>query len=285
MAEKPTGDDHQTDTVAVDTPTDAQTDASQTQDNLDENIPNEYKGKTQAELVKILQDKEGFINQRNEELGQVRTKNSELENQIAFNKQFGGQPQSNQGQDPYGQPVTSGEEVPQKEEPRADDDYLTYGDLKKMNTQMQQRDIQARTQLQLAEPFLTQAKKEAPHLFRGVSDQEVKNAVHSYLSSGQLHPTNLSNTKTFKMAATYLQGEKTNYNFNLAPTVENPDEPVETGVPSQNRPIVSEEAETIPISEEDRDYVKNVLGKKDASDDQIREWIKIGADSQDTGVK
>jgi hypothetical protein len=280
MAEEPKRDDHQTDTAPADAPQDAQTDASQTQDDL----PEEYKGKTQAELVKILQDKESFINQRNEELGQVRAEKSELENQAAFNQRFGGgQPQSNQSQDPYRQPAPSGGETPLQEEPRSDDDFLTYGDLKKMNQQMQKRDFEARTQLQMAEPFLVQAKKEAPHLFKGLNDQEVKGVVQSYLSSGQLHPMNLSNTKTWKMAATYTQGEKTNYNFIPTPTVTNPDQPVETGIPSQNKPIVSEE-EKIPISDDDRKFAREVLGKADITDDDIREFIKKGAESQKTGV-
>ena len=154
-----------------------------------------------------------------------------------------------------------------------------------MNSQMQQKDFQIKTQLQLAEPFLEKAKKETPHLFRGVNDQEIKNAVYSYLNSGQLNPMNLSNTKTWKMAATYTLGEKTNYDFNLAPTVESPDQPVETGVPSQNKPIVSEEAEKIPISEDDRQYARTVLGKPNITDDEIRDFIKMGIESQKTGVK
>lgn len=283
MADEPKRDDQPEGTASADAPAAAQTDTSQTQD--DTAIPEEYKGKTPAELVKILQDKESFITQRNEELGQARTKMSELENQTAFNQQFGGQPQSNQSQDPYGQPVPSAEVAPQQEEPRSDDDFLTYGDLRKMNLQMQQRDMQARTQLQMAEPFLAQAKKEAPHLFKGLNDQEVRNVVQSYLSSGQLHPMNLSNTKTWKMAATYTQGEKTNYNFTPTPTVANPTEPVETGVPSQNKSMISEKEAGIPISEEDRLYARTTLGKPNITDDEIREYIKKGSESQKTGVK
>lgn len=272
--DEPKGDDPQVDTVDADTPPDAPTDTPQPQDEPVVELPDEYKGKTPAELVKILQDKENFINQQSGEVGTLRGKVGELENQAAFNQQFGvKEPEVAQ---------TTPQETPAATP--LDEDYPTWGELRKVSEQATRRDGMIRGQIQMAAPFLEQAKKEAPQLFKGLTDQEIQGTAYQYLSSNQLHPTNLSQTRTWKMAASFIQGEKTDYNFVPTHTVTDAVEPVDTAIPSQAKPTVSEE-DLIPISEEDRQYAREVLGKLNVSDDEIRDMIKAGAEAQRTGVK
>ena len=116
--DEPKGEDIQEDTVDAATSTEAP-DTSQTQEDTKE-LPAEYAGKTPAELVKILQDKESFITQRNDEVGQLRGKVGDLESQAAYNAQFGAREQT--------QPQV---ETPAEPTQQSDDDFLTVGDLRK----------------------------------------------------------------------------------------------------------------------------------------------------------
>ena len=268
--DEPKGEDIQEDTVDAATSPEAP-DTSQTQEDTKE-LPVEYAGKTPAELVKILQDKESFITQRNDEVGQLRGKVGDLESQAAYNAQFGAREQT--------QPQV---ETPAETTQPSDDDFLTVGDLRKMNEQGYRKDMQIRGQLQMSKSFLDKARQETPDVFKGLTDQEVQGTVYQYLSSNNLDPTNLSNTRTWKMAANFIQGEKTDYTFAPTHKVAEPVEPVPTAVPSQSRPQDSEEV--IPISEKDRAYAKDVLGMADATDDEIRDMIEAGIDTQRTGVK
>jgi len=272
--DEPKREDTQGETVVADTPPEVPEETSQAQEEPVEEIPETYKGKTSAELVKILQDKENFINQQSGEVGTLRGKVGDLENQVAYNQQF--EPKEPQVAQ------TTPQETPATDP--LDDDYPTWGELRKINEQATRRDGMIRNQIQVAAPFLEQAKKEAPQLFKGLTDQEIQGTAYQYLSSNQVHPTSLSQTRTWKMAASFIQGEKTDYNFVPTHKVIEAVEPVDTAIPSQAKPTVSEEG-LIPISEEDRQYAREVLGKLNVSDDEIREMIKDGAEAQRTGVK
>lgn len=266
--DEPKRDDQPTDTVDADTP-EVAPDTPQEREPIEE-LPDEYKGKSPAELVKILQDKEDFINQQGGEVGTLRGKVGDLENQVAYNTQFAPK-----------EPAQPQAETPPTAAP-SDEDYPTWGELRKINEQGIRQDTMIRGQIQMAKPFIEQAKKEAPQRFQGITDEELTGAAYQYLSRGQLHPMSLSNPRTWKMAATWIQGEKTDYNFTTTPIVAEPVEPVDTAIPSQNRPEVSEGE--IPISEENRAYAREVLGMKNPSDDEIRNIIEAGIDTQRTGV-
>jgi len=209
---------------------------------------------------------------------------SDLERQVAYNEQFGTK-EPTAYQNPYGGQSFNreGDTLGLEPTPPTDEDPITHGDLKKMLAQQQQQNTAIQYQLQMATPFIEQARKEVPHIFKGLTDQEIKGAAYTELNSGQLHPMHLSNPITWKRIATITQGEKTGYSFSPVPAVANPVDPVATATPSQNKPMVSEE-EVIPITEEERQYARETLGKKDVTDDEIREMIIEGAVSQERKV-
>lgn len=202
--------------------------------------PDPYASKSPEELKAILTEKESFIGKQANELGDLRTKISEIENQIAFNKQFGYQQtqrEPNPFETQYGnfnaEPKPTGTEEESVPNDFYDNPKKYYrmwkeeDDRRKME-EYQKKDMEIRSHVFRAKPFIEQAKKEAPHLFQGLSDQEIEGALYNGLANNLVSPYALGDTKTHKQAAMWLLGEKTNYSFNTFGASPNPVPPTQT---------------------------------------------------------
>lgn len=184
--------------------------------------PNPYDGKTLEELQAILKEKETMIGKQSGEIGELRTKSSELENQVAYRQQFGTQQEPNPFDTQIGnveepKPGTQDEVPPEFwTNPREQWKKWNQEERVKEQQELQKKDTEIRKSIFQAKPFIEQAKKEAPHLFSGVSDQELDSALYNGLANNLVSPHGLGDTKTYKQAAMWIQGEKTNYGFNPA---------------------------------------------------------------------
>ncbi len=208
-----------------------------------------YEGKTTEELRAILKEKESFIGKQTNEVGDLRNKMSEIENQIAFNQQFG-QQQSPQQPNPldtqYGNFEQPSQEPSFPSEDEAPSDFYDNPkkyflqwkkeDDERKQAEWQKKDTEIRGHIFKAKPFLEQAKKESPNLFSGLTEQDMETALYNGLANKLVSPYALGDTKTYKQAAMWIQGEKTNYNFNPASTAPTPVQPTATEGYAGNKP-------------------------------------------------
>jgi len=181
---------------------------------------NPYSGKTAEELLAILQEKDKMIGKQSQEVGDLRNKASELETKLTLQNQFGFQQREpNPLETPFGKVV----EEPEKQEEVPADFYSNPREyFEKWQTERerqrveawQKRDMEIRFNLYRAKPVIEQAKKESPHLFTGLTDQELETTLYNGLANNLLSPYSLADTRTYKQAALWIQGEKSGYQFN-----------------------------------------------------------------------
>lgn len=217
MADKPTkGQLPPTDNVDEPTPEPTEAPLEPTEEPVGENLPDKFKGKTAEEIAQAYQELEKV-------LGEKSTRTSELESELAFNRQFN--PQGKQP-DPYQTPYGSvnQEQPPEPAPPVSEtqglkDEFGNWtedglrkvfrGEMASMGNEWQQRQGQVSQAIGQARPIMEQAQKESPNAFDGVSLQEVGQAVQSAMLNGM--PVNLNNPETYKDAALLMKAKKTNY--------------------------------------------------------------------------
>lgn len=225
-----------------------------------------YLGKSAEELLTILKEKEKMIGRQTNEIGDLRTKASELEQRLNFQGQFGGQQKEPNPLDtPYGQ--VSEADKAQEEEIPADfysnpKKYILQWQEerdKKRLDEFQRRDAETKLNIFRAKPVIEQAKKESPHLFQGLSDQEIDGAIYNGLMNNLVSPYSLADTKTYKQAAMWLQGEKTNYRWNPHASTGSPVPPTTTESYVGHQPPAGEESEEpIELDELSREFLKHL---------------------------
>lgn len=179
-----------------------------------------YTGKAADELLTILKERDRAIGRLGQELGDEKTKATELENRLTFQSQFGvQQKEPNPLETPFGKVVeepAAEEEVPADFYSRPRHYFQRWQEeqrRKELET-WQRRELEIRGNIFRAKPIIEQAKKESPHLFSGLSDQELEATLYNGLANNLLSPYSLSETKTYKQAALWLQGEKSGYQYN-----------------------------------------------------------------------
>lgn len=180
--------------------------------------PDPFAGKTLEELAAILKEKEKMIGRQAQELGDLRTKTSELDNRLAFQSQFGVQQREpNPLETPFG---VVREPEPDAVPPDFYDNPRKYviqwqeERERKRVEEMQKRDIEIKFNIYRAKPVIEQAKKESPHLFNGISEPELETILYNGLANNLVSPYSLGDTRTYKQAAMWLQGEKSGYRWN-----------------------------------------------------------------------
>lgn len=249
-----------------------------------------YEKKTEEELKAILREKESFIGKQTTEIGDLRTKMNEIENQIAFNKQFGGQQiqsEPNPLDTQYGnfgenQPsMPTAEEVPFDfmDNPRKYYRKWREEERRKEQEDYQKKDMEIRSHIFRAKPFLEQAKKETPHLFKDISPQELETALYNGLANNLVSPYALGDTKTYKQAAMWIVGEKTDYGFNFAGTSPNPVQPTQTESYAANRPS-TETPEPVNLGLDTKVMIQGMgkemqkLGMEAATEEEVAEMVR-----------
>ena len=230
-----------------------------------------YDGKTPEELQAILDEKEKMIGKQAQEVGDLRAKASELENKLSFQSQFGNQPT----QEPNPFDTQFGKVEPETGTPEATatdplfwnnpkEQYNKWADERdsKRLEESQKRDTEIRTDIYQAKPVIEQAKKEAPHLFAGLSDQELEMALYNGRANNLVTRHALGDVKTYKQAAMWIQGEKSQYQFNPASTG-SPVPPAETGSYVGDKPPAEEEGAPIALD----DFGEELLGNRPRGED------------------
>lgn len=173
--------------------------------------------KSKEELIAIAEAQDKQIGEQSTEVGQLRTDKSDLENKLAFKGQFENpQPEPNPFDTPYGKVEEKTEEVPTDywTNPRKYHAQWSAEDKQKEYESLQKRDAEIQANVQKAQPVIEQAKKETPHLFKGLTNQEMSAGVYTWLANKWMPPHQLGDVAAHRRIATWLQGEKTGYTFN-----------------------------------------------------------------------
>lgn len=246
-----------------------------------------YDGKTPEELQAILDDKEKMIGKQAQEVGDLRAKASELENKLSFQSQFGNQPTQ---EEPNPFDTQFGKVTEEKGTPEATatdplfwnnpkeqyNQWADERDSKRLN-EATKRDTEIRTNLHRAKPVIEQAKKETPHLFSGLQDQELELALYNGLANKLVLPYALGDTKTIKQAAMWIQAEKSQYTFNPMSTG-SPVPPAETGSYVGDKPPADADKEPVALGDWGKELVKSRPKgmTEDEFLDRVRETQKEG---------
>ena len=224
-----------------------------------------YDGKTPEELQTILDEKEKMIGKQAQEVGDLRAKASELENKLSFQSQFGNQPtqeEPNPFDTQFGS-VTEPEKGTQETVPpdfwnnpkQLINKWADERDSKRLE-EASKRDTEIRMNIYKAKPVIEQAKKETPHLFQNLSNQELELALYNGLANKLVSPLALGDTKTYKQAAMWIQGEKSQYNFNPT-SAGSPVPSTETGSYVGDKPPAEEEGAPIALDTLGTEFVKH----------------------------
>ena len=221
--------------------------------------PDPYAGKTQEELTVILKEKEKMIGRQAQEKGDLSAKLSDLENRLAFQSQFAVQQREpNPLETPFGKVAESEETIPPDFYDNPKKYYFQWAEERerKRLEELQKRDTEIKINIFRAKPVIEQAKKESPHLFTGISEPELETVLYNGLANNLVSPYSLGDTKTYKQAAMWLQGEKTNYRWNPQEPQGNPVPPTTTeSYVGHQEPSESEEKTPLVMDELTRELV------------------------------
>ncbi len=282
MANKPDEGQLPQENVEDTTPeqTEAPQEVSTEQPSEADNLPDKFRGKSPQEIAQAYQELERAFGEKSNRI-------SELENEIAFNKQFnpqGGNPDPYQT--PYGN-VNQRQEQAQPEPPADNvagyqDEYgnwtpqglrkLFRDEMVSMGTEMQKRQQQVAQQVWQARPYMEQAMKESPGAFEGVTLTEVGQTVQNALMNGM--PVNLYNPESYKDAAVLMRAKKTQYQFSKPESGAQPEQtPPFTESPSGSH---TPEPAKRPIQYQDeakaQEYMKGFGMTKDQADEIMRKY-------------
>ena len=245
-----------------------------------------YDGKTPEELQAILDEKEKMIGKQAQEVGDLRAKASELENKLSFQSQFGNQP----AQEPNPFDTQFGKVEPEQGTPEATatdplfwnnpkEQYNKWADERDAGRfkEAQKRDTEIRADISKAKPVIEQAKKETPHLFQGITDQELELDIYNGLANNLVSRFALGDTKTYKQAAMWRQGEKTQYQFNPMSTG-SPVPATDTGSYVGDKPTVEGDKEPVALDDFGKELIKHRPKgmTEDEFIDRVRETQKEG---------
>jgi len=199
---------------------------------------------TVEELKARLDEKERMIGSQSNEVGELRTKLSDLENKLAFQSHLE-RPQEEPS--PFDSRFGS-EEKAEEVSP----DYWTnpkkyydqwYADNKRKEQEtLMKKDAEIRTNVQKAESVIDQAMKETPNVFKGITKQEMRDGVYYWLANNWTKPYYLGDAATHRRIATWIMGERTQYKYTPS---------AQAGVPpTKTEPYVGgkpESADEVPI--------------------------------------
>lgn len=243
-----------------------------------------WAGKTAEELIAIIKEQDSQVGTQTSELGQLRSRNTDLEQDLAFQRTVGSpQEQPNPFQTSVGTVNPESESTPMQSD-YSKDEYgnLTVEGVKKaardemmaMSREMEQASNQINHAIMQAKPVFDRARQESPSIFGDVDLTEVTQMVQSYMVKGM--PINLYDTTTFKDAALLVKARKSNYDFST-PVKPNPGNPPFSETPAgtttpepTKRPIVYEDAEKAEA------YMKGFGMTKEEADEVMRKYDKEG---------
>ena len=220
-----------------------------------------WANKTAEELIAIIKEQDSQVGTQASELGQLRTRNTDLEQDLAFQKTMGN-PQEQQVPNPFQTPVGNVNPEPTSAPVQSNypvDEYgsLTVEGVRKaardemmaMSKEMEQWNNQISQAIMQAKPTLDRARQESPAIFSGVDLNEVTQMVQGYIAKGI--PINLYDSTTFKDAALLVKARKSNYDFSSPPKA-NPETPPFSETPAGSttpeptkRPIVYDDPEKV----------------------------------------
>jgi len=155
-----------------------------------EELPEEYKGKSPEELVKIIRDKEAFIGTQTQEVGDLRGRMEQMEQE---QRRF---------EQPADQPIAQPPEQPEYD----DEDYVPMKAVKKM-----MNDADMKQQWQSGFEGATRAREEArrvhPELFKEIGG-DVDKIIWQQFQGGTMHPKAMATEKAWEKAAIFMLHEK-----------------------------------------------------------------------------
>lgn len=241
-----------------------------------------WAGKTAEELVTIIKEQDSQMGTQASELGQLRTKKTDLEQDLAFQRTVGSSQEPNPFQTPVGN--VNPEPTSTPEQPNYPvDEYgnltidgtrkLFRDEMASMNREVEQWNNQINHAMMQAKPVFDRARQESPSVFNGVDVTEVTQMVQGYMAKGM--PINLYDPATYKDAALLAKARKSNYDFS-SPAKPNPETPPFSETPAgtstpepAKRPIVYDDTEKAEA------YMKGFGITKEQADEISRKYEKV----------
>lgn len=239
----------------------------QTQEPTDDNLPEKFKGKTAVEIANAHLELEKKLGEKDQEIKGLQV---DLDD-VVFEKRYSQRVNQSQQQvqDTYQPPnqVVSDEADPEEYIQVKDVDKHVDRRLQNVLGKTQEATQRISQSINYHEGVLEKAKRESPHIFKDVSNDEVKGQLFDTISRGQLNEGFLSNTNLYKDIARRVQDTKTNYGQNTQ-NVNQPASPVLTEQPVSTKPLEpEEEAKAIPQDDLTREMLKH--RPKDMSEREI----------------
>ena len=196
----------------------------------EENLPEKFRGKSKSEIAQSYVELENKLGTQGTQLSELQQKVEDFQRQTA-QAQYESQLRQQQEKPPdtsqyesmyYENPVKATQEMIKKENQR---------------TQQQMRYAIA---YNTADTALNEARRRYPHVFQGMSDQDVtslKQGIMHNVSTGGIAPEILTSPDSWASAVTIQRGLKTGFKFGTSPEV--PVSPTESpaSVKSQSPPV------------------------------------------------
>lgn len=204
-------------------------DADSTQDNL----PDKFKGKSLEDVVKSYQELESKHGKMSEEVGQTKKERDALRGWYDQAQAQAQQQQQVQQPAPV-EPDTNWYDSP--------DQAFDKRFEARMKNEKRQMEIKADYQnaLSMGEYFKEMAKTKHPHLFEGITDEELNNAVYGGLAQGQIAPKFVRSINAWRGAAQLIRSMKTDFGME-GTQVQNPESLDMTDSPPQRKPMETDQ--------------------------------------------
>lgn len=210
-------------------------------------VPQKWAGRSPEELARLLDDQERMIGRQAAEVGELRQRASSYEQQFAqFIAQQAQQPQTAHPQVPDEPSKFNWEDPDRSVDARVDRKLKAELDVYRRQVLMET----AASQAPIAKNI---AKTMYPDAFKGISDQELDQAMYGGAQAGNVQPQNLTKPEAWRMLAWILQGEKMGYR---APANINPVSPTATETPVGAKPQTFGGEQNIALDDSARSVLK-----------------------------
>jgi hypothetical protein len=212
-------------------------------------VGGKYAGKTADELGRMLDEAQTHIGRQANELGDLRQQAQGYQNWLAQMQMQQAQqhPQTAQPQVPDEPPRFNWEDPERSVDARVERKLRTEMDAYRRQVLMET----AASQAPIAKNI---AKTMYPDAFKGISDQELDQAMFGGAAAGNVQPQNLTKPEAWRMLAWILQGEKMGYRA-PAPGI-NPVSPTATETPVSAKPQTFGGEQNIALDDSARSVLK-----------------------------
>jgi len=179
----------------------------------DEGLPEKFKGKTKAEIAQSYAELENKIGSQGTQLTELQRQVEEFRGQSAQEKY---EAQLRQQQQP------KPDDTSQYESAYYTDPIKTTQQMIKQEAERLKQQVRYGNAYNGAEAALNEAKRSYPHVFKGMSDQEIyamRQGIMQNVSTGGVAPEVLTSVKAWAGAAMLQRGMQTDFKFGQTPEV------------------------------------------------------------------